>query len=406
MSRFLCVGDLHLDKGGRYGRAPGERLAEQETVWAWALELAREHSVDAVLFAGDAFEKRHPSTDAMLAFERPLLEHRAADGPPVIAIPGNHDRSGVSEWCALDVFGEAGLIDLYSRPTVPSVAISVDDDCAIACLPWAPVSRIVAAHDGALDRDDVNAVAAELLVETARDLRQQIPADWPCVLLTHFSISGAVTPDGVDVGLFREPVLDLADLEELGFDAVIAGHIHRPQLLTSPAMAEIGPVFYTGSPMPLDFGEAKCDHGVYLLDINEQIRPRPIHVDFLPIEGRRFLTMAADITDRVGDGLPWLWPDDLQAIEGSFVKARITLTAEQARNLDTGRVRDGLFEAGAHNVWVELNVQRELRARVDGIDETVSDIDALELWLATQSVNGDQAPALRELHTDYCQEVR
>lgn len=390
MSRFLCVGDLHLDKGGRYGRVPGERLAEQEQVWAEVLQLARDEKVDAVIFAGDAFEKRHPSTDALLAFERPLIRHDHAC--PVIAIPGNHDRSGVSDFCALDVFHEAGLLTLHSRPAVTSVG-----GVSVACLPWAPVSRIVAAHDGETDRDDVNVLAAELLLETARGLRAQ--SDGPMILLTHFSISGASTPDGMDVGLFREPVIPLADLEAIGFDAIVGGHIHRFQRLEQGE----APIFYVGSPLALDFGEGGYDHGVWILefDVNGATVP-----EFVPITSRNFTTLDWGIEEAetlldldAGRGRSFGFA------EGSFVKLRYTATAEEARRIDNGELRQALRDAGAFNAWIEPQIERPLRARVEGLDETISDVELLEQWMTSQSVNGDQAPALRSLHTDYLTEV-
>lgn len=361
-------------------------------MWARILEIARDEKVDAVLFAGDAFEKRHPSTDALLAFERPLIRHDHAC--PVIAIPGNHDRSGVSDFCALDVFHEAGLIELHSRPWV---SLYDSRNPAIACLPWAPVSRIVAAHDGESDRDDVNVLAAELLLETARGLRAR--NDGPMILMTHFSITGASTPDGMDVGLFREPVLELADLEAIGFDAIVAGHIHRGQRLDVKP-PHTCPIFYVGSPLPLDFGEAGCAHGVWLLDIDGPDR----QALFVPIESRPFVTLDRELVDFDDDAVAFKTVSD--NVEDAFVKLRIRGTEEQVRRLDLGFVRkqfvDGL---GAHNVWVELDVQRELRARVAGIDETVNDTDVLELWMTSQSVNGDQAPKLRDLHRDYLAEV-
>lgn len=385
MSRFLACGDLHLDKGGRYGRVPGERLAEQEACWARALELGREHEVDAVLFCGDAFDKRHPSTDALLAFERPLVEYGGLPAP-VIAIPGNHDRSGVSDYCALDVFAEAGLLTLHSRPGVTRIG-----DVAIACLPWAPVSRIAAAENGG-DRDDVNAVAAELLLETARGLRSQI--EGPAILLTHFSISGAVTPDGADVGLFREPVLDLDALDAIGFDCIVASHIHKPQILYGNEHSERW-AFFTGSPMPLDFGEAKCDHGVWLLD--DAMRPT-----FLPIASRPFVTLdwEYEVAETLLDLDPWKGcgrPFE----EGAFVKLRYSCTAEDARHLDTGALRTALLDFGAHNAWIEQTIERELRARVSGLDETVSDVQALELFLDAVNVGEEKRPPLRALHADY-----
>lgn len=40
------------------------------------------------------------------------------------------------------------------------------------------------------------------------------------------------------------------------------------------------------------------------------------------------------------------------------------------------------------------------------VSDRIREIEALELWLSSQSVNGDQAPALRERHGAYLQEIR
>lgn len=381
--RALCVADNHFGKGHRYGRVPGERLAEQEANFRTVLELAREHHVDVVLHAGDLMDRRTPTPHELLAAERPLVEHEAAGGARVVMVNGNHCVSGTDESCAVQVFAEAGLIELHRRAGLTTIG-----DTSIAFLPWAPVSRIVAAEGGG-DRDDVNQVAAELLLETARGLRAAQQTG-PMILLTHFSISGASTPDGMDVSLFREPVLDLGDLEAIGFDAVIAGHIHKGQYLDAEER-----ILYVGSPMPLDFGEAKCEHGCWIVDFDGD----SMTTEFVPIDSRPFLTI-----DGTTDDDTW---HPAEEVAGAFVKIRLHATEEQARHYDVAGLRSALFDdLGAHNVWVESTIVRELRARVAGIDETVSDTDALELWLSSQAVNGDQAPALRLLHTDYLAEVR
>ena len=387
MTRLLWTGDLHLGKGGAYGRVPGERLAEQEAVWASIVALAREGDVDAILFAGDAFEGPLPTPEHYAAFARPLRNAPC----PVIAVSGNgrHD-SAMRDTNALEVIGD--LLALHTRPAIAKVA-----DVSIACLPWAPVSRIVAAQNGG-DRDDVNQLAAELLMETARGLRAEI--EGPAILLTHFSISGASLPGGMTSDQLREPLLPLEELERLGFDAVVAGHLHPPALLASnPAEPQL-PILYVGSPLPLDFGEGGYEHGCWLLDLDG---PRGATVpQFLKIESRRFVTLdwdygaAESLLDLdAGRGVGWSFG------EGSFVKLRYSCTAEEARRLDAGALRQALLDAGAHNVWVEPTIERDVRARVEGLDESVSDTDALSLWLDAQEIPADRHDGLRTLHEGY-----
>jgi exonuclease SbcC len=406
VTRFLCVGDLHLEAGGDYGTQPGERLREQEDVWARALEIGRNAVADAILFAGDAFHKARPTPEAMLAFERPLVAHRAAGGAPVYAIVGNHDVASAATGTGLEVFAEAGLLTLARDPQIRSVA-----GVAIAFLPWAAAGRLVAAQGGG-DRDDLNTLAADALVTVARGLRSMIE-DCPAILLTHFSISGAVTPDGADVGLFREPVLDLRELEALGFDAIVAGHIHKPQMMSPGQLVEDAagshqaagqPILYTGSPMPLNFGEAKSDHGVWILDLDDA----GVGAHFVPIESRRFVTLDITAEDALGvqeldwEGCP-AWVD----VSDAVVKVRIAATAEQARRLDVGALKRALVAAGATKVWaVQTEVIREDRARVEGLDETLDELQALDLYLNARGINGSRGTALRERTQAYLEETR
>lgn len=407
MPRFLCVGDLHLDAGPDLGRAPGDRLREQEDVWRRCLEIAVEEDVDAVLFAGDAFHKARPSPEALLAFERPIVE----DGPgpaPIIAILGNHDVAGVSLGTGLEVFAEAGLLTLAREPAIHAVA-----GVSIACLPWVAASRVVAAQGGG-DRDDVNAQAAELLLATARGLRAKI--DGPAILLTHFSISGSALPNGLPVEQLREPVLELGDLEALGFDAIVAGHIHKPQAFGDGT-------FYVGSPLPLNFGEAETEHGVWLLEADPATRSqgeRDLLVPrFIPIASRR-LEMLDFVVDEEGiagwiaphagtfsvlPGHAFVIPDGLTA--GAVVKARVRATADAARRFDVAAFRRAICDAGAAKVWsVQLEVEKPERARVEGLTEELDELAALELWMEASGVNGTRAEALRERTERYLGVVR
>lgn len=256
--RFLCAGDLHLGAGTDLGREPGERLAEQEAVWSRILEVAAEHEA-WVLFAGDAFEGPIPTPEHYAAFKRPILE-RVGRPVPILAVTGNgrHDAA-LRDTNALDVL-DVNSLDVISRPQVVPFG-----GAAVCCLPWAPVTRVVAEAGGG-DRDEINRQVADGVVAIARGLYAEAHArtkpDEPIVLLGHWSVGGAETPTGVPVDIFREPVLPLEELVAIGFDAIILGHIHRHQVLCDDPR-----VAYVGSPMPLSFGEVGCDHGVLLLEL-------------------------------------------------------------------------------------------------------------------------------------------
>lgn len=252
---MLITGDWHCGSGLDYGREPGDRLADQETVYQQIVDLAVEHDVDAVLLAGDLWHRRRPTPAEMMAVARPLRRLHAELDCDILGIAGNHCVETAALPIALDLLED--IVDLHREPGVWHGQNGV----TVATLPWTPVARLIATRDGG-DRDDNHSLAAQLLIETARDLRAQV--DGPAILLLHWSISGASTPTGVYTDDFREVVIPCADLERLGYDAVVAAHIHRQQILCHDPL-----VAYVGSPAPVDFSEADTDHGCLLLDINE-----------------------------------------------------------------------------------------------------------------------------------------
>lgn len=371
---IAATGDNHLGKGQDLGRQPGDRLAEQEQVWRSTLELARDRGCAAVLHAGDLFDGRRPEPNVMLAAERPLVEHRAAGGCPVLVIAGNHDIPSQDGPCGLDVLAEAGLILLSREPEARGFA-----GMGVACLPWTPLARPIAAHDGEADRGELAALAADLLLRSARELREFVAG--PCLLLGHWSVSQTSLPNGLDVGQLGGVVLPMDDLQQLGFEALVFGHIHREQ--------EVGSFLYVGSPQPLDFGEANDAHGVWLLDTDRLDAP-----EFVPLDSRGFV--AWDLGDEEIDALAdrgWLATVPL---DGEFVKVRYRATEEQARRIDHDALRAQIEGLGAHRVWIEPTVERAHRDRGAELVEGQTMIEQLDAYLSAINVNGDVKPAMLE----------
>ena len=86
--RFLHVSDLHLGK-----MLHGVSLLENGDQPAWVegfLKLAEEQKPDAVLIAGDVYDRSAPSGDAVELLSV-LLKGLAAQGIPVLLVAGNHD---------------------------------------------------------------------------------------------------------------------------------------------------------------------------------------------------------------------------------------------------------------------------------------------------------------------------
>lgn len=355
--RFLLTGDGHL---GKSAHLYDSRLAEQEAVWRSTLELAREQAVAAVIHAGDLFDSRRPGPDVMLAAEHPLVEHHAARGCPVIAIPGNHDLPTSDGACGLDVLAAAGLIELHRSPTVASVGRA-----RVGFLPWTPVARLVAARGGG-DRDNVFADAADLLVKIATE-HHDAGAE---LLVGHWAVSGSSLPSGLPVDQLHETMIPAGELEQLGFAYVALGHIHRPGHFGD------GTCFYVGSPMPLDHGEATVEHGCWIVDLHAR------ETEFVPLESHHFVTINRDEIDDLHDHLT-------ESRHGYVVRVKDTIGGSD--DFDYAGVRATLLAAGAKRVDFAITVERAARLDREPVLDTDREPEQLlAAWLDQEGVEDSE----------------
>lgn len=388
MTKFIATGDWHVGAGLDYGATPADRLADQEAVIDQIVDLAIEHDVDALLICGDVWHRRRPTPAEYLAVVRPLRRLRAESTCDVIAIVGNHDVETADGPVALELLED--IVDVHRVPGVTHVR-----GAAVAMLPWTPISRLVAERGSGHPRDGLNADAAQLLIATARDLRTQIDPSSRSVLMLHWSISRSSTPTGALTDTFREVVLPAEELDALGFDVIAAGHIHKRQ------EPEPG-IFYTSSPMPVDFGEQDAEHGVWLVDLDGhagEAQPNYTSLSFIPLQSRRFVTVEIDLTT---DRHEMLGIDETDAvaaavatylpIDEAVLRVRYKATEEQAPRIDWPKLRPLLDRA--HKVFsISAEITRSDRARMQ-VDEDLAPLDALELWMTAADLNGDRGPLI------------
>ncbi len=106
LMRFLHTSDWHL--GRRFHTE--DLFPAQGAFLDHLVATVRTDDVDAILVAGDSYDRAIPGLDAVRLFNRAL--HQLADlGMPVIMISGNHDsahRLGVGSGLSL-AFNLAGL---------------------------------------------------------------------------------------------------------------------------------------------------------------------------------------------------------------------------------------------------------------------------------------------------------
>ena len=192
--------------------------------YAAALRPALDGEVDAVVHAGDVFDRsRVVSTLAYQAFE-PL--RRIADrGVPVFVVPGNHERSVLPH----TRFASHPLVHVFDRPRTFTTTVR-GTTVALAGFPY--------------ERNDVRLHFADLLRRTEWDGTDAAHR----LLCIHQCVEGATVGPGNYTFATALDVIRARDLPS-GIDAVLSGHIHRHQALTmDPNGGPLNaPVLYPGS---------------------------------------------------------------------------------------------------------------------------------------------------------------
>ena len=243
--RFLHLADLHLGKS-----LHGISLLESGDQADWVrrfLELSGELRPDAVLIAGDVYDRSAPSGDAVELLSE-LLSGLAQQGIPVLLTAGNHD-SGQRLGFLKELLGKEGIHIAGTLPKGGKLP------CVTLQDPWGPV------HFWLMPYVFPALVAQALEDESIRDYdtavrrllqAQDIEFSERTVLIAHQN----VTANGVEcerggsetmVGGLGE--VDVSAFE--GFTYVALGHIHAAY----PVGRES--VRYAGSPLCYHFNETK-----------------------------------------------------------------------------------------------------------------------------------------------------
>lgn len=244
--RLLLLADSHLgfDLPSRPRVRRRRRGHDFLVNYRRALRTAIEEHVDLVVHGGDVFHK--PTAPASLVYQAfdPLKEVADA-GIPVFVVPGNHERSRIPfDWLArhpdVHVFREAETVGLM----VAGVPVAVS---GIPCIRRNARTRF----PRALAETHWKKVEAELRL-----------------LVTHQAYEGAVVGPADFTFRTGDDVVRLADIPA-GFAAVLSGHIHRSQVLTTDLRSVPCPVpvFYPGSVERTAFAERDETKGFLSLDL-------------------------------------------------------------------------------------------------------------------------------------------
>jgi len=286
--RLLHTSDWHLGRSFH----GASLLEEQAAAIARIAELAREHAVDAVLIAGDLYDRAIPPAEAVDLFNRALAQ-LSRDGTAVVAIAGNHDshvRVSVYD-PLLSAFGVTVRGDV-GRAQEPVLVTPRDggEPVAIYPLPYlepAVVGPALAGEPVRLRHEEVTRLAlARIRADLEGRPRQR------SVLVAHTFVAGGETSESErELTIGNVDRVSVAAFE--GFDYVALGHLHASQQLDGPRVA------YSGTPLPYSFSEERHVKSVRIVELAADGTPT---VQVVPLGvGRSLCTLRGPIDELCSD---------------------------------------------------------------------------------------------------------
>ena len=234
--KLIHLSDLHLGK-----RLSGFSMLEDQTyILDRILTVVEAEAPDAVVIAGDVYDRATPPAEAVKLFDTFLvaLSKRTAH---TVVISGNHDSAERLAFGArLMTASGVTIAPAYDGAVEP---VRVRDDYGEVCL-WplpftrrAQVQRCFPDTELTSDCDAIAAVIAHMELDPARRN----------VLIAHQFVTGAGTCDSEEL---QVGTADAVDAEVFApFDYVALGHLHGPQHVGRET------VRYCGTPLKYSFSE-------------------------------------------------------------------------------------------------------------------------------------------------------
>ncbi len=254
--RFLHTSDWHLGRSF-FGVS---LLGDQAHVLDQLVGLASEAGIDAVLVAGDVYDRSAPPADAVSLLDETLTRLVAGARIPVVVIAGNHD-SGERLGFGSRLLDERGL---HVAGTAPLRVVLGDEHgpVEVLAMPFAEPAEAAGRHGDETIETHEAAIRADIAsMQDGAGARRRSKERRRSVAVAHAFVSGGSTSDSERPLVLGNAALVAADCFD-PFSYAALGHLHRPQRV---GRAEVR---YSGSLLKYSFDEASHRKSVSIVEID------------------------------------------------------------------------------------------------------------------------------------------
>ncbi|EPH97691.1 exonuclease SbcCD, D subunit [Enterococcus faecalis 13-SD-W-01] len=293
--RFLHTADWHIGK-----KIQGyDILEDQKKVISDILAIAKEEQADAIVIAGDLYDRSVPSVDAVELFNQQMIHWNLEEKFPILAISGNHDSSirlsAGAPWFAYTKY------HLHTQLSQAFTPIEFEDTQFFLLPYFEPIAARI------YFEDETIRTIQQAMPRVVEKMQEAFDKNKKQVLVSHFFVAGSPKTDSetkIEIG-----GLDAVPSEVLApFTYTALGHLHNPKALQQENAR------YSGSPLKFSLSEIDQKKGVWIVDTTEELI-----LDF------RELAPLYDMIELTAEFRQLLDPDFYQKIDReSYIQINLT----------------------------------------------------------------------------------
>lgn len=294
--KFLHLGDLHLGRS----LLDFDLIDDQKYMLEEILDMARENEVDAILIAGDIYDRSVPSEAAVNLLDG-FINEMVEAGISAYMISGNHDSHDRLNFGSS--FFESGGIYIAAKYDGMLYHRSFKDEYGkvnIWLLPYVKASQV---------RHYLTEEKIECYDDAVRAVIRSAPVNPEArnIIIAHQFVTGRSGEAPETSGSEGIAVQNVGLIDEIGcdcfdaFDYAALGHIHSAQKVGRET------VRYCGSPLKYSLSEVNYSKTVPLVTLGEKGN---VDVQLLPLKPKRDLRHIIGTRDQLLDPENITDPDD------------------------------------------------------------------------------------------------
>lgn len=350
--KFFHLSDLHIGKHLHHYNMK----EDQEQILGEVVEYAKKIRPDAIVIAGDVYDKSVPSAEAVTIFDWFLTELSKLQ-VPVLLIAGNHDSPERLDY-ASQILGQQNIYIAGRPPELKEEhlkKVTLQDEFGEVDFYLLPFLKPGYVRNVFETIPESYSEAVRMVIE-----REQIDWNRRNVLISHqFYVGNGEVPQTCDSENISVGGIDQVDINSIAkFDYVALGHLHGAQRVGLPQIR------YAGTLLKYSVSESVQNKSLHVVTVGE--KNVEVQVEKLPLHPLRDVRkIRGNLKEILEEALP----------ENKQDYVSITLTDE----VDPYKPKEQLEKVYTHILEVRMDNTRT-RQKLEDFQEEVRMSDPLEIF--------------------------